>query len=178
MEEFFLALSASVLAALAAALVGRWVDQRLAPPVQNFVSADIKIVPHGLTLKIGAVAVVAAWASILILLALGIWALIVERALGSPIPGEINTLIVLSLGAFVAFMTVYGIAAYLVRCARCNRRVLAQALGQTPFSERFGGLTGWGAVVLSVLARGTFRCLYCGQRYLTVRTRLIARESR
>ena len=52
-----------------------------------------------------------------------------------------------------------------VRCVTCARRLLDQVTTKPKYSEKVYGVEGGSAIVVRIVKRQPFRCMYCGQRY-------------
>ena len=70
-----------------------------------------------------------------------------------------------ALLSFFALAFAYAILALFVRCNTCNRRFFIQWDMDPNFDEPLFTLHGWSAVVLRIVLRKKFRCIYCGQHY-------------
>jgi hypothetical protein len=152
---------ASAIGGLVSAWLIAWSDRRYQVPGASFVGDPTVSFPAAAALKAGAVALVAAWLSVLLVIA--------SVVLSSLLSIRLLVLLAVPVGLLAGFLGVFIWAAVRVRCPKCNRRVLDQP-SQPPFPQEFFGLGGSAATVLKIVANGVFRCVHCGQPFTTKRS--------
>lgn len=54
---------------------------------------------------------------------------------------------------------------HFVRCKHCHKRLLVQEFETPDYVEPVMGMKGWSSIVIRVITRRPFRCMYCGQKY-------------
>ncbi len=66
---------------------------------------------------------------------------------------------------FIIIAAIGVTTSLLHRCPNCNRRFLIEIPGSKHVSARkVGGLDFWATVVIDVLSKGRFVCMYCGEK--------------
>lgn len=148
---------AGFLGAILAALVVAMVDTRFRHPAKISVLDPAKEYPRKTLLRISAFFVAAAWACIVIVgltILLG-WA-------GVPVSG---TIFLVEIAFLSLVATVYALLAFQIRCQSCHRHILVQWTTKPKYAESFFRMDGWTTIILRVLKRRPFRCMYCGQTY-------------
>ena len=155
MSHFLLAFLGSVFAGLMVALI----DAKFRKPETTFEHATILPFHGPVLLRVSAFVVAAAWAALL--------CLVVSMILGVFLKIHFfEVAFVWSAGATVGLAFVYTPLAFSLRCQSCRRHLLVQWSTEPPFAEKQHGLDGWSAIILRVLMRKNFRCMYCGQCYV------------
>ena len=157
MRGFLITFLLSGAGGLVGVRVVAWLDQRYRQPPVSFASDDVAYFPRAVMLRSGAMALVAAWASIL--------AAFLSIALASLGHSATTSVFVTLLGLFFGCASLYVAVAALVRCPKCDMRVFSQP-SLPPYPDVFAGLTGFGATALRVTMRSQFRCVHCGQRFV------------
>jgi hypothetical protein len=54
-----------------------------------------------------------------------------------------------------------------IRCPKCTKWLVMNAGETPPFADRLKGLSAWGSVIKRIATERRFRCMYCGQRFMT-----------
>ena len=137
-----------------------WFDRRYRPPTVTAEPDAVQVFPMPRMLKISALSVIAAWASILAVV-VGVLA----AKIGLPPTDFISRAVLGTVMLFFGLAVLHGSTAWMLQCPRCTRRLLVQTTSRPPFGERMLGVTGWAAIVLQVVVRRPFRCMLCGQRF-------------
>ena len=154
LQAFVTAAAVAVLSAIAIMILKRFVPENPTPTESK------ETIPYSQAnrIRFASISVIIAWVSLLtFVLAIGASALHILNPV-------VIAWAVLSLVVFFSF---YVIAAIFLKCDKCRRRMLFQWSNQIipPFSEKIFGMTGWAGIVLKVVIRKKFRCMYCGQKY-------------
>jgi len=155
LNSFTITLVAGLIGGLVAASLAARANRAFRPPPPRDQSPAERY-PRALALVIAAHLVVTAWISI------GLFLLLVLLAAAGLRPGAF---MFLPPGIFVAAAAVYFALVVSLRCNSCSRRVLLQSTTTPPYAEPLRGLNAWGSIVVRVVSRAPFRCMYCGQRY-------------
>jgi len=155
MSHFLLAFLGSLFAGLIIALI----DAKFRKPETAFEHATARPFHHPILLRVSAFVVAATWIALLCLvvsMVLGIFLII----------PSFGAAFLWAAGATVGLALIYTPLAFTLYCQSCRRHLLVQWTTEPPFAEKQHGLNGWSAIILRVLMRKSFRCMYCGQRYV------------
>jgi hypothetical protein len=166
-NSFAIGFFISVVGGFLASLLVNWLDRRFRLPSTSLGEAPVEFFPRPLLLRIGSISVVCAWACLLAFLLLVILASTGVYRSAWPAVGAI--------GSFFGLAVLYTFIAFTLRCPKCRRHVFVQWTTRPPHSEKFLGLEGWGALALKAAARGEFRCMYCGQRFVVTPNHAVQR---
>ena len=65
----------------------------------------------------------------------------------------------------LVFGALYASSMLFVKCNHCDKRVFVQWSNIPPYSTKYCGLSGFGAIALEVLLKQKFTCMHCGQQH-------------
>lgn len=153
MSNSLLAFFGSLLAGLIVALI----DAKFRHPAATFESAPIRAFPHLTLLRVSAFVVIAVWVAML--------SVLVSMILAFSNVWPSKALFIGSIGAVVGLVLIDIPLAFSLRCPSCQHHLLVQWTTTPRFSDKDSGLNEWASIVLLVIMRKTFRCMYCGQTY-------------
>lgn len=159
MSSLLLAFTASLVGGLIAAAIEAIAEEEFRRRSHQFGERPIEFFPQLPLLRTAALSVIGAWVAIAICL--------LSVALGATALWRSESLVLGSLGAFVGLALIYGVLAFSIKCPACSRHLLIQSFSKPPFGERIFGFDAWASIVLRVTRRQPFRCMYCGQQYVT-----------
>ena len=151
----------TVVGHVAAGLLIAWVDARFRCP-PSAAGNTARAYPKQQLLRAAAMVVAIAWASILAFI-VALAAILVLAAFDVPVSA---LPFVIPMFVTLVMAIIYLGLAFRIRCRVCANHVLIQKTTQPPFQETRQGFDGWATIVLRVLRRQPFRCMYCGQRYV------------
>lgn len=159
MKSLWFTATVSFVGAIAAGVVGRWLEERLArayrAPVSNE-GGSPQAYSRPALLTVAAYAVHLAWGGLLVMpVALAIAAFAKTAIVGFLACGT---------AVVVGAASHFGLAVVL-RCDACNRRVFVSPVQNPPYAEKWGHLNAWGSVVTRIAFQRRFRCMHCGQNY-------------
>lgn len=144
-------------AAMLAGLIGSVVDAKFRHPAREFSVSEIEPAPRLIVIRIAATFVFSAWVALV--------AFLLSIVLAKANVWQSEPLTLGSLSLVVTAGVIYLAAAALVKCPKCGRPLLFQWVTQPKFAEPYRGLDGWASIIVRVVLRKPFRCMYCGQRY-------------
>ena len=154
MDKYLLAFFAPIVAGLVVGLI----DARFRGLEVDSTAAETKPYPKRILLRFSAFTVIGGWISI----ALVMTSLVLDGVGVMPL----GALFVAAFGAFLVSALGYMCIAFQIRCASCDLHILVQRTTVPPYQETYFGMEGWTSIILRVLMRKPFRCMYCVQRYV------------
>ena len=159
MSSLLLAFTASLVGGFFAAAIEAVAEARFRRQAQHSCISPAELFPRLSLLRTAAFAAVGAWVAIPIFL--------LSIALGSTALWRSESFVFGTLGVALGLAFLYIVLALALKCPSCRRHLLLQLFSNPTFGERFLGLDAWASIVLRVVRRQPFRCMYCGQQYVT-----------
>lgn len=147
----------SFLGAFCAAILVAYLDARFRHPLDDNSSATALEHPQIRLLRISAFLVAFAWAGI----ALFLIGLVLAFA-GAPIDENV---LIGPIAFTLLIATPYAIMAFRVHCESCGKPILVQWTTKPKHAVSSSVLDGWASIVLRLIRRRSFACMYCGQNY-------------
>lgn len=147
----------SFLGSFFAGLIVALVDARFRHPGKNYANASTQPHPYRTLLRISAFVVAGAWTGIL-----AFFLFFVLRLTGVYSP---TTGLVVSLFVFFLLALAYMPLAFSIRCQSCRKHILVQWNTEPRYAQKSYGMDGWASIIVRILKREPFRCMYCGQSY-------------
>ena len=133
------------------------------PRGEVFADEQIYQYPNGYLLLFASLLVLFAWCILAIFIFYFLFYL-----LGASLPPVLESLSLPLVGALVFFGLMYIVVGSRLRCIQCGNHILIENnLPKHPLAHRIKGFSYWATVVIDILFRRQFACMYCGQRYIT-----------
>lgn len=149
-----------LLGGVLAALIVKWANSKYTHPEVDSSCDEDADYSRNKEIFIGAISVFLAWMSTLWIMA---W-IFIYNLINVKLSDQI--IFFYPLGVLIFGTIIYLYYGVILKCDRCNRRLITQDSENQKYIKKHWLFTGWAQVVIDILFKKKFQCMSCGKKYL------------